>query len=63
MTTTKKTIDDYTALELLALLTTDCELFYLPYCDEEAKIQHFAFRSMILTTLRKRFEEEMLTIV
>ena len=63
MTATKKTIEDCTASELLALLTTDCELFYLPYCDEEAKIQHFVFRSMILTILRKRFEEEILTII
>lgn len=63
MTTTKKTIKDCTTSELLELLTTNCELFYLPYCDEEAKIQHFVFRSMILTILRERFEEEMLTII
>ena len=64
MTTTKKTIEDCTTLELLKLLATDCEIFYLPYCDdEEAKIQHFVFRSMILTILRKRFEEEMLAII
>ena len=54
----ERKFSDFSTIELINLLKTDCQMCYIPYAPPSERKKYYEFRRDIIEELRLRLEEE-----